>query len=189
MEGEIQLEGFKELIDSLSILVDTRTLQKIVKGAVKEGAKPIKDEAEGRVGKGKGYIGVSTPKVKGDTAIVSIGPVKKHWELIFREFGTKAHSVIAGQVIRRGKNITGLYSKKKKARWEGSGKKVLADVGRGIVFGPGVEIPAQTARPFLRPAVDTKKDAALERMHKFLELVLRAIVQERKETFPEPGGE
>ncbi len=188
MEIEIKAEGFKELMEQLDELATPRVQRKIVNNAVREGARVVKAEAEMKLGKGKGYIGIGTPRKKywgADTvASIGIGILKKHWQVVFEEYGTRAHKVIAGQIIRKGRNITGIR-KRRGGIWTGSEAKILADIETGQFFGKEVTIPAQPAKPFLRPALDAKKTEVLDRMRKYLELVLIALIEHKSKIIPE----
>lgn len=147
MEIEFKTEGFKELMEQLDVLCTPGVQKKLVQNSVKEAARPVKAEAERNLGRGKGYIGVGIPKRRGwgaDTvAAIGIGLVKKHWKLIFTEYGTIERYTKRG--ARRGKI---------------------------------------TAKPFVRPALDSKKNEALERMRKYLELALSAIIEQKAKDVP-----
>ena len=147
MEVEIKTEGFKELMENLDTFCTPKIQIKLVQNAVKEGARPVKADAERRLGKGKGYIAVGIPKRRGwsveTIASIGIGLVAKHWPLIFREYGTIERFTKKG--ARRGKI---------------------------------------TANPFIRPALDSKKNEALDRMRRYLELALSAIIEQKQKTIP-----
>lgn len=147
MEVEIKTEGFAELMESLDTFCSPKIQIKLVQNSVKEAAKPIKADAERRLGKGKGYIAVGIPKRRGwgaeTVGSIGIGLVAKHWPLVFREYGT----------IER-------FTKK--------GAK------RGKIM----------ANPFIRPALDSKKNEALDRMRRYLELALSAIIEQKQKTIP-----
>ena len=101
-----------------------------------------------RLGKGKGYIAVAKPKRwgwgAGAIASIGIGLAKKHWQLVFTEYGT----------VER-------FTKKKAKR----GKIV--------------------AKPFVRPALDSKKNEAVDRMRRYLELALTAIIERKQKDVPD----
>lgn len=134
-------------MEQLDVLCTPGVQKKLVQNSVKEAARPVKAEAERNLGRGKGYIGVGIPKRRGwgaDTvAAIGIGLVKKHWKLIFTEYGTIERYTKRG--ARRGKI---------------------------------------TAKPFVRPALDSKKNEALERMRKYLELALSAIIEQKAKDVP-----
>ena len=173
MEIEVKVEGLKELMNSMQNFVSPKLQQKLVQGSVRAAANVIKKEAERNLGKGKGYIGVGIPKKRrwsgATAAAMSVGIKKKHWQVIFKEFGTRVHEVIAG---KRGKRTTG--------------KKVLFDPKTGKFFGKKVVIPRKIARPFLRPAVISKQQEAVNRMRDFLDTSMKAIFMARKRDIQEP---
>jgi HK97 gp10 family phage protein len=143
---EFKLEGFSELMEQLDVFCSPKVQVKLVQNSVKEAAKPVKAAAERNLGRGKGYIAVGVPKRRGwgagAIAAIGIGIAKKHWQLVFTEYGTiervKGH--------RRGKI---------------------------------------TAHPFIRPALDSKKSEAIDRMGKYLELCLSAIFTRRGRDAPD----
>jgi len=153
---ELKAEGFKELMESIDTLCTPGIQKKLVKNAVKEAARPVKAEAERRLGRGKGYIGTGIPKRWGwgaDTiASIGIGLLKKHWQLIFTEYGT----------IER---YTG-----KARRGKAPGKRAY----RGKII----------AKPFVRPALDSQKQNALDRMRQYLELCLKALIEQKQKMIP-----
>jgi len=173
MDVNIKIEGLKELMDSMQNFVSPKLQQKLVQGSVKTAANVVKQEAERRLGKGKGYIGMAAPKKKkwgaGAVAVMGIGVKKKHWQVWFQEWNLKGHEIIAG--TRR----------KKK-----TGKKILYEEATGKFFGKKVHIPYRAARPFLRPAIDSKKEEALKRMKEFLETAMKAIFMARQRDIQEP---
>lgn len=173
MEVTVEVEGLKELVDSMSAFCSPKLTQKLVQGSVKAAANVVKKEAERNLGKGKGYIGTGIPKKRrwsGVTAAaMSIGIRKQHWQEIFREFGTRAHEIVAG---KKGKRITG--------------KKILFDPKTGRFFGKKVSIPRKMARPFIRPAVLSKQQEAVDRMKEFLETAMKAIFMARQRDIQGP---
>lgn len=173
METTVKVEGLKELMDSMQNFVSPKLQQKLVQGSVRAAANVVKKQAEINLGKGKGYIGVGMPKKRrwgGTTAAaMSIGIKKKHWQVIFQEFGTRAHEIVAG---RRGRRATG--------------KKVLFDPKTGRFFGKKVTIPQKAARPFVRPAVIAKQREAVLRMRDFLDTAMKSIFMARQRDIQEP---
>lgn len=89
--------------------------------------------------------------VKGNTRFVAIGPDIKHWYYRFFEFGAQPHDI-----------------KPKKAsmiRFQGNDGLVFARYAKST---GGIRM-----RPFLRPAVDGNKDAAVYAMGQVLEREIR----------------
>lgn len=174
MEVEVKIEGFKEIMEQLDIFCSAKVQKKFVQNAVKEGAKPVKIEAERRLGRGKGYIGIGIPKRLGwgaDTvASIGIGIKKKHWPLIFEEYGT----------IER--FLTGAKRARMLAKSLGGGKAARR-YARQFMF-KGARRGRIVAKPFLRPALDSKKNEALDRMRKYLDLALKAIIELKQKMVP-----
>lgn len=142
MNVSIKIDGFDKLDKKLHEL-PKKVAKKILKDGTKEGAKVIQLEAEKLLGLGKKYIGYAV-KMKGSKAIGSVGPTKKKWYLLFRELGTTAKKV------------------------DVKNKKVLADKEKGIIFGKSVMLPAKPKKPFLLPAITTKKEFAISAMGKYM---------------------
>jgi hypothetical protein len=147
-EFEIQAEGFSELMEQFDAFCSPKLQIKLVQNSVREAARPVKEDAERRLGRGKGCIAVGKPKHWGwgigAVAAIGIGIAKKHWQLIFTEYGTVERFT------------------KKKAR-------------RGKI----------TARPFIRPALDSKKNEAVDRMRRYLELALSALFEGKQKDVPD----
>lgn len=92
------------------------------------------------------HVVVGNGKVEGGRAEVSIGPDKEHWYYQFFETGASEHE-IKGSRKRKGKAIA----------FEGDDGLVVT----GSVDHPGIE-----AKPFLRPAIDRRKEQARDRAGK-----------------------
>lgn len=147
--GEVKAEGFKELMEQFETFASPRLQRKLLQNALKEGARPVKEDAERRLGKGGGYIGTGTPRKRylkqGTVAAIGIGIKSEHWQVVFQEFGTYGRE---------------RYTKK--------------GYRRGIIV----------ARPFLRPALDSQKQNAVDRMKKYLELALSAFFERKNKDVP-----
>lgn len=84
------------------------------------------------------HIEVETVESSRKRAVVHIGPDKDHWYYKFFETGVQAHPISGSQWLR----------------WfEGSEP----------VFARSVQHKGMAAKPFMRPAFDTKKDRARDR--------------------------
>jgi len=132
------VKGFKELQKMLDTL-PPRMEANIMRSALRSGAKVIMDEARANVpvadGDLRDSLRVSTRLRKGVvTATVKAGN-RKAWYWRFVEFGTAAHTV--------------------------SGKKG-GFLSFGGIFKRSVHHPGAKAKPFMRPALDSKADAALK---------------------------
>ncbi len=145
-----------EGLDALEVAL--RQMPNATAGAVLEraalkGGDVIATEARRRAPRHTGAladrgINVRLARIK-EGVRVTIGTTRTFFYAIIIEFGSKAHVVKA-----RG------------AR----GKRVLADKVAGIFFGREVQIPALPPRPFLRPALDTKAEEAVEALRQELAL-------------------
>jgi HK97 gp10 family phage protein len=93
--------------------------------------------------------------VKGNTKLVAIGPDIDHWYFRFFEFGATRHDI-------KPKNAKALV-------FEGSAGTIITGFARQT---GGVPM-----RPFLRPAVDGNKDAAVKAMGAVLAHEIKKAVQ------------
>ena len=201
MEIEVRAEGFAELMENLDTFCSPKVQIKLVQNAVREGARPVKADAERRLGKGKGHIVVGIPKKKGwgseTIASIGIGIAAKHWQDCFIEYGSRAHRIVAGRVTRLrdgiSSDITGLRKRGRwrvgmggaKEFWMGSGAKALFfNLSGKPVFRKWANLRARSPNPFLRPALDSKKNEALDRMRRYLELALSAIIERKQKMIP-----
>lgn len=97
-------------------------------------AEVVREDAEGRA-RGDVSVIAETAESKPAYVRVSIGPPKAEWYAKFLEFGAGAHAIEqAGKVLTIG----------------------------GDTFRPRANHPGLTARPFLRPAADERRDDALQ---------------------------
>jgi HK97 gp10 family phage protein len=146
----VELTGLKELESNLrqfsAEVQDTMLLE-----AVREGAEVVRAEAIRLAPRERGLaspksiisrikIRMKQPDRFGVRALVIAGAPHSH----LLEFGTKAHKILAKV------------------------KKALADKATGKFFGKVVNHPGNRARPFLRPAYETRKVAAVNRMAEVL---------------------
>lgn len=156
-----QLEGFAELEKQL-IELGPKVAKKVLRGAVQSSANPIVKLARAKVpvnhGLLKKSIGVKT-KTKGSTSFTVIGPKSikvsrngkmenpaRYAHLV--EYGAAPHIIEAppGSAL----NVNGTFAKT-------------------------VRHPGYAARPFLRPAFDSGKRAALDRLK---EMLAKGILRE-----------
>lgn len=120
---------------------------KVLTSAARAGAQVVRKRALANLGGDKGDIIVRKVRSAKASVLIRVGPPRKKFELVFREFGTAVHAIVAKR---------------------GSGSAVLADAPDGAVFGPSIDHPGQAPRPFLRPAYDETKRQALDAMGKSL---------------------
>ena len=152
--GQITVAGGKELAAALKELPN-RIAKHALQNAVIAGANEIRDEARrlypGKTGKA-GIVARRSKAKHSDEKSARVRASGSRWYLRLIEFGRSAFKV----------NVRN--------------KKALASGGE--VFGRSAEIPAMPARPFLRPAFETKKVAAVKRMGEVLAANIRHAARE-----------
>jgi len=175
VEVELKAEGFKELMEGLDTLCTPNIQKKLLQNSLKEAARPVKAEAERRLGRGKGYIGTGIPKRWGwgaDTiASIGIGLKKKHWQLVFTEYGTVERF------------LTGYKAYRELARSLGDTRAVRAYAATRLLR-KGARRGKIIAKPFVRPALDSQKQNALDRMRQYLELCLKTLFEQKQKMIP-----
>jgi HK97 gp10 family phage protein len=148
----VEVTGLKELSDNLRAL-DIEMQRTIMKRAVQAGATVILEEAERLVPKKSGKLAESIKlSIRSDVDVSEIeGTIGVNSPLAhlveFGTQGTHGNNIVAGKRGRRGKS---------------TGKKAIA--ADGTIYGTTAVIPPMKARPYMRPAFDTKKDAAVDTM-------------------------
>jgi HK97 gp10 family phage protein len=138
----VGLEELSQVLDGLA--GDKRLSGKVVRGILNKGAKPIIEDAKSRVSKRDGdlqkAIGSIPGRGQGKGEQIYVGPRRggryKGYAGHLVEYGTAPHII------------------KAKAA---EGKLHL----RGNVFVEEVHHPGAAAKPFMRPAFDSKKDEAI----------------------------
>lgn len=149
----IHIRGAAELQKVLGQL-PVKLERKILRGGLRAGAKVIEAEAKRRVpvvtGQLRDSIRVSTGSKRGGKvyAHVKAGGRKKGQAFYahFVEFGTARHVILPGGGTKAG--------------------KALAIAGRMV--GAKVDHPGARARPFMRPALDTQSQKAVDQMAEYL---------------------
>lgn len=136
MSFRAELEGIEDLEKKLVGL--RKDLNQILETATLAGAEVVQEEAN-HLAPGP-HIEVKTVGKKLTYCAVFIGPDKEHWYYQFFETGAQAH-----EITPRSKG--GM-------EFPGAGGEMIVRV---FAFHQGM-----AARPFLRPAFDTKKDEAEE---------------------------
>ncbi len=152
MSGDLRLHGFAALEARLEELPNALA-GKILIPATTAGARVIRDEARRRapVGKhGPAQLGdhtagnlkrsiVTRVRRRGVATgvTVSIGATKQAWYAHIVEMGAAAHTIVVGKT-----------------------KKALAS--GGVFFGRKVDHPGSAPQPFLRPALDTQSQKAID---------------------------
>jgi HK97 gp10 family phage protein len=159
----VKLSGFKELDDALKQL-PYEMRGRALREALRAGGKVIKDEA---VKNAPVYTGLMKKsflirllKVAGYSMTIGVGLHRK-WAYYGHmvEFGTKPHEEVS--------------------------KRLMASEKTGQVFGYKVEHPGIKAEPFLGPAFDTKKEAAVQAIGDVLAKAINRIF--KKQTGSEMG--
>lgn len=143
---EFEVKGLKELMDSMRRL--PQSLQdKALPRAVLAGAGVIRDEARRLCPKKSGRLARSivAKKVRKATGgvIYQVGPKLFYGQMV--EFGTGPHTIKAkklGKVLKLG-------------RWRN-------------IYARSIEHPGASAKPFLRPAFDSKYQAAIDKLRESL---------------------
>lgn len=131
----VKIEGAEEIKAALERAGDRAA--RILEGAVRAGAEPIRDEMSRRAprdrGELAGHIEIEVAAKDRTTVKVEAGPDRDHFYGLILELGAQAHE-ITPQV-----------------------KKALRIGGE---FAANAEHPGIPAQPFMRPALDSKKDEA-----------------------------
>lgn len=141
----LNILGAKELAKALNAL-PLKIERNIMRAALRAGAAVIAEEARNNVsnvsGELKATIRTSSNSKKGMVeANAVVGRKKKGWYATFVEFGTAPH------IIRAGKNKPALSFRDRNGIW----RRVVEVNHTGAV-----------AKPFMRPAFDTKGEAAVQ---------------------------
>ena len=117
-----------------------------IEPALREGAEVIRAEAESQAP--GPHIEISDIEIAGNAAKIKIGPDKDHWYYQFFELGAQPHEI--------------------HPRYK-TGKKALRFPGEdGEKLAWAVRHPGIPAKPFLRPAVDSKGQEAVEEARRAL---------------------
>src|SRR5512139_262992 len=151
----VKIEGGAELIADMRALGINVTAT--TRKAAREGAKVIQADAEGRAktisSRGGKNTKITTSTRGPGEAEARVSPSKRKWYLRFSETGTAPHAIY--------------------------GKPWLVFFSHGkLISTRTIHHPGMAARPWLRPAFDTKQDAATTA---FGETMGRVIDQKRAE--------
>lgn len=129
----VEIKGTEELLRKLEALgVDLRAL---LVQATEAGGEVIGDGAED-LAPGDG-ITVEVLSKKAQSVEVGIGPDQDHWYYRFAELGAQPHEISPG-----------------------TANALAFEAGGGTVFAASISHPGRAARPFLRPAITNKANAA-----------------------------
>lgn len=145
----VEMEGVDELLRKLkragAIMKDEQ------EAAFLAGAKVIRDEANARAPTSNAVI-TEVEKSTATSCVVKVRLQHGKWYLRFFEFGAARHGIT--------------HKKAAALAFEGD---------EGPVVIGGVDHPGMVAQPFLRPAFDTKKDAATKAVKEYLERRLKQL--------------
>jgi len=149
---QVKIEGGEELLKELKALgVNVR---RTLRGATRAGAKVIQAEAEVRARSVSGtsgkHVRVSVSARHKEFVEASIGATKKKFFMRFFETGVQPHEI--------------------------TGTPLVFEGDRGLIVIGGVRHPGMPARPWLRPAADSKFGEARDVMGE----VLRAALEEAR---------
>lgn len=163
------IEGVKEL------KVRFRKLKKFpqtsLRRAVRAGARVVRDEARRRAPRATGFsrtkiVTRDRRSANREEAIVQVGFRRSAFYLRFVEAGAKAHRIVAGRTRRildpKTRAITGKETRAKRPR-------LVIRLGFLRVFRWSVAHPGVRARPFLEPALESKREAARQAMAESLQ--------------------
>lgn len=131
---KVEIRGDDELKRKLEML--GAKARAVLLDAARAGAEEIEREAT-RLAP-EPHIHVGGEKVDGGAAEVSIGPDDDHWYYRFFEFGATQHEIKGNPLVFEGENR--------------------------LIVTRRVNHPGMPARPFLRPALDTRKEASVKRV-------------------------
>lgn len=125
----LKVTGLDEAIEQLEVLASPKVQRALLQNSLTEAMKPAKRDAKARLGKGAGYIVSKKQKASGPATVArtGIGVSGKHWQMVFREYGTVERFTKKG--ARRGKIV---------------------------------------AKPFIRPAVDSRVSESVDRVLDYL---------------------
>jgi HK97 gp10 family phage protein len=135
----VKMEGGEEMLKALADLGEN--VKKTLRGSMRVGGRVIQADADARApssrsGK-KAVLKVSSPK-RGQVE-ARIQPSKRFWYLKFAETGTTRHEIKAG-----------------------GGKPITFEGDTGLIRTGVVSHPGAPARPWLRPAFDSKSGEAVD---------------------------
>lgn len=149
---EMKLVGGEKLLDELRAAGGNA--KKVVRAATRIGAKVIAAEAEIRaraIGSGSGkHVKVISGRGRNMSAVMHVGITDRKWFFRFFETGAGRHEITGAPLMFEGE--------------------------RGRVITGRVIHPGMAARPFLRPAADTKAGDTVAAMSE----AFRAAIEEKR---------
>jgi HK97 gp10 family phage protein len=122
--------------------------KEIMEAAVLAGAEIVKDEANQHAP--GPHIEVALDKVTDTNAIAKVGPDNEHWQYRFAELGATPHEITGAPLVFQGR--------------------------AGLIVTGSVSHPGRAARPFLRPAMESKSREVQQTMADVIEEEMRKAV-------------
>lgn len=159
---KIVMEGGEELKAKLRAL--GQAVVGINREAALAGAEVIEDAAEMRAP--GPYISKEVVREDENQVEVAIGPDKKHWYYQFIETGATSHEIKAGRSARREarqRDFFGVIANYDADKASISAARLAFVGSNGLVITEKVNHPGMAARPFMRPAVNEKRDVAKDK--------------------------
>ena len=150
--SKLRIEGSNELKQKLEMLKGKARVALIP--SAEAGAGPIADEMH-RLAPDGTEIFIGNQKLGDGTAEVDIGFDEEKWYLRFFEYGATDHEIKGSPLAFEGES--------------------------GLVITGGVSHPGMPARPFMRPAADTKKDEAKDAAGKVFKAEIDKLVENQNE--------
>ena len=129
--AKLRIEGSRELKQKLEMLQGKARAALMT--SAEAGADPIRDEMQ-RLSPDGTLIFLGNQELGDGTAEVDIGFDEEKWHLRFFEFGATDHEIKGSPLAFEGES--------------------------GLVITGSVQHPGMPAKPFMRPAADSKKDEA-----------------------------
>lgn len=139
-KAELKMKGLEKHIRELEALKNA-AIAGMLEAAL-AGGEVIANAANTNLGKGRRVVAqMNATETTSRRVVVDIGLLKEYWYERFREYGTSPH-----EISPTTKDALRSY------------------LGGKPVFSEGHEVGGVAADPFLRPAVDQKKTAAIQEM-------------------------
>ena len=171
------LRGSKE-VDAFLAALPARMQKQAYRSALTAAAKPIRDEARlnarRQSGKMAAAIGTGSPRQNQDGTFqisVRLDPIKPHGFLgVFQEHGVTPHFISAGD---SGKSARMLTKAARRGDVTGDVEHRALKIGGNFITGELFH-PGHGAHPFMRPALEAKRDEALAAFAAKIRAVLEA---------------
>lgn len=150
--AKLRIEGSRELKQKLEMLQGKARAALMT--SAEAGADPIRDEMQ-RLAPESALIFLGNQELGDGTAEVDIGFDEEKWYLRFFEYGASDHEIKGAPLAFEGES--------------------------GLVITGRVSHPGMPAKPFMRPAADSKKDEARDEAGKVFKAEIDKLVESRNE--------